>query len=236
MSSAPHKWSYVFDEPTRILVVDDDPIQREFASVYLSAPLCAVDMVGDAEAALDILTRERFDIVLVDIEMPGMNGIELVERMRAQDNLRKIPIVMATSHEDIVSIDRAYTAGATSFANKPINWRQFSYQLRNIIRATRAGNVGLQRADGHQADATGRLRFPFGDEIAASFSAIIDAAKRLAAEHGLEADADLRAIVADAQSSLQKLLPEPARATHAPGPTQSADDAPGSENCAKKAS
>jgi len=229
MPSAPHRWSYVFDEPTRILVVDDDPIQREFASVYLSAPLCTVDTVGDAAAALDILTRERFDIVLVDIEMPGMSGIELVERMRAQENLSKVPIVMATSHEDIISIDRAYAAGATSFATKPINWRQFSYQIRNIIRVTRAGNPGPQADSGNQT----KPQFRFHDEVAASLSAIVDAAKRLGAEHGLQADPDLRTIVADAESSLQKLLPESERAI---GLSQAIDSAPAFEEPLRRAS
>ena len=232
MSSAPHRWSYVFDEPTRILVVDDDPIQREFASVYLSAPLCAVDMVGDAEAALDILTRERFDIVLVDIEMPGMNGIEMVKQMRAQESLRTIPVVMATCREDIVSIDHAYTAGATSFTTKPINWRQFSYQIRNVIRATRANNAGSQAGNGNQA----KPQFLFHDEVAAALSAILDAAKRLAAEHGLQTDPDLRAIVADAQASLQKLLPKSERVVHAIGQSQAVDDAAGFEEPVGRAS
>ena len=211
MPSPPHRWSYVFDEPTRILVVDDDPIQREFASVYLSAPMCAVDAVGDAGTAFDLLAREQYDIVLLDIEMPGMDGIEMVKRMRAIERLRAVPVVMATSHEDIISIDRAYAAGATSFTTKPINWRQFSYQIRNIIGSTRARNALPGANGGNQTIPA----FAFHDEVAASLSAMVDAANRLAAKHGLQADPDLRTIVADAESSLQRLLPgsEPVRSS-----------------------
>jgi two-component system sensor histidine kinase/response regulator len=131
------QWSYVFDEPTRILVVDDDPILCEFASVYLSTPAAEVETVRDGDAALDRMLTSRFDVALVDIEMPGVDGFELVRRVRAQASLRHLPLVMLTSREDIVSIDRAYNLGATSFVTKPVNWRELSYQLRYVIRASR---------------------------------------------------------------------------------------------------
>ena len=132
-----HKWSYVLDQPTRILIVDDDPILREFASVYLSTPVAQVTTAPDAETGLELLSTNSFDIALFDIEMPGMNGFELVERVRAQERLRSLPIVMLTSREDIASIDRAFSVGATSFATKPVNWRLLSYQLRYVMRASR---------------------------------------------------------------------------------------------------
>ena len=90
MSDAPQNWWYVFDEPTRILVVDDDPILREFASVYLTTPMSEVVSAPDAATAFDLLSHLAFDIALIDIEMPGMNGFELVQRIRAQDKLRDL--------------------------------------------------------------------------------------------------------------------------------------------------
>lgn len=129
---------YVFDEATRILVVDDDPILREFASVYLSTPITEVVTVANGRAALELLQKETFSIALVDIEMPEMDGFALVECVRAHPSLRDLPIVMLTQHQDIVSVDRAYAAGATSFAAKPVNWRLLAYQLRYVIRANRA--------------------------------------------------------------------------------------------------
>jgi two-component system sensor histidine kinase/response regulator len=131
------KQIYVFDEATRILVVDDDPILREFASVYLSTPLTEVVAVADGRAALELLQKESFSIALIDIEMPGMDGFTLVECVRAHASLRDLPLVMLTQHQDIVSIDRAYALGATSFATKPVNWRLLAYQLRAVIRTSR---------------------------------------------------------------------------------------------------
>jgi CheY-like chemotaxis protein len=140
------KMTYVFDEPTRILVVDDDPILREFASVYLSAPLTEVVTVADGYAGLELLQKERFSVALVDIEMPVMDGYTLLECVRAMPSLRSFPVVMLTQHQDIKSIDRAYAAGATSFAPKPVNWRLLSYQLRSVIRASRLEAEVAQKA------------------------------------------------------------------------------------------
>ena len=65
-------FEFVLKEKTRILVVDDDPIMREFACVYLAGPATVIETAPDAEAALAALERGAFDIALFDIEMPGM--------------------------------------------------------------------------------------------------------------------------------------------------------------------
>jgi CheY-like chemotaxis protein len=197
MPAASHKWSWVFSENTRILVVDDDPILREFASVYLSSPMSQVECVPDAMSALRALSQHEFDVVLIDIEMPGMNGLELVQRVRADEKLRAIPIVMLTSHEDINSIDQAYIAGATSFTNKPVNWRQLSYQLCNVIRANKQeGGVA----------ALSPMPAGLQHDIAASLRAIVDTANQIVDGGGLDRDAEqARHIVAMAELTLRQL-------------------------------
>jgi CheY-like chemotaxis protein len=67
--------------------------------------------------------------------MPGINGFEMIERIRANPDFRRLPVVVVTSNEDVASIDRAYRAGATSFVTKPVNWRLLSYQLRYVLSA-----------------------------------------------------------------------------------------------------
>jgi DNA-binding response OmpR family regulator len=182
MTDTQQSWWYVFDEQTRILVVDDDPILLEFASVYLTTPMSAVALAPDASSALDLLAREQFDIALIDIDMPGMDGFELTECIRGQDKLRNLPIVMVTGREDILSIDRAYAVGATSFVTKPVNWRQLSHQLRYVIRATRqqaaapiAQDTGSSRGGSASWMGAGTRR-----EFATSLGSIINAAKRIA--------------------------------------------------------
>jgi two-component system, sensor histidine kinase and response regulator len=185
-SYAPHKWKYVLDEPARILVVDDDPILREFAIVHLSTPVVAVEATPDGKAALDLMLKCDVDIVLADIGMPGLDGFELLERMQAHEKLRQIPIVMLTGRESIAEIDRAYHLGATSFATKPVNWRQLSYHLRYVLRAS--------RGQPETAPSQPRIRVALGgsgddhdtikDKISAPLRVIMELADRIARDCG----------------------------------------------------
>ena len=197
---------YVFDEPTRILVVDDDPILREFASVYLTTPKSEVVVAPDAATALDVLSKQAFDIAMIDIEMPGMDGLELVEHIRAQDRLRRLPIMMVTVREDIVSIDQAYTAGATSFVTKPVNWRQLSYQLCYVIRASRSqAGEPFPRHDASRATGRSPAWMSAGKrrEFATSLGAIINAAKRIVSGRASSREAAVE-IIATAEALLRK--------------------------------
>ena len=132
-------FTYVLDEPMRILVTDDDPIQREFATVYLSTPYATIETADCGEAGLARLMKEPFDIALIDIDMPGIGGFETIRRIRETEALHDLPVIVVTGREDIDSIDRAYRLGATSFVVKPVNWRLLSYQIRYVIRATGRG-------------------------------------------------------------------------------------------------
>jgi len=130
-------WSFVLDEPTRVLVADDDPILLEFAVVHLSSPTAVIETAADGATALSLLKSSHFDIALLDIAMPGLDGFAVLEKIRADADLRHMPVMMLTGHEDIASIDRAYSLGAHSFATKPVNWRLLSYHIRYVLRTSR---------------------------------------------------------------------------------------------------
>lgn len=136
-SAEARPFAYVLEEPARLLVVDDDPIIREFASVYLSTPVVEVEMACDGAEGLERLFGGGFDLVLTDIDMPNVTGFDLIRRARATPGFEHLPIVVATGREDVDSIDAAYRAGATSFVTKPLNWRLLSYQLRYVLRSSR---------------------------------------------------------------------------------------------------
>lgn len=185
-SHAPHKWKYVLDEPARILVADDDPILREFAIVHLSTPVVAVEAVPDGKAALELMLKCDVDIVLADIGMPGLDGFELLECMQANEKLRQIPIVMLTGRESIAEIDRAYRLGATSFTTKPVNWRQLSYHLRYVLRASRGqletapSQPRIKVALGGGGDDHDAIK----DKISAPLRVIMELADRIANDCG----------------------------------------------------
>ena len=129
---------YVLDDEACILFVDDDPILREFAQVNLASATAEVDVAADGIEALEMLSRRRYDLLLVDLEMPRMDGFELLARLRADPETAHLPVIVETGREDVDAIDRAFRAGATAFVTKPMNWRLLSYQLRFTLRAARA--------------------------------------------------------------------------------------------------
>jgi two-component system, sensor histidine kinase and response regulator len=88
-------------------------------------------------AALQMLNNGHFDIALLDIGMPLMDGLALLEKIRAEPNLNHLPVMMLTGHEDIASIDRAYSLGSNAFVTKPVNWRLLSYRIRYVLRHSR---------------------------------------------------------------------------------------------------
>lgn len=129
---------YVLDEQARLLFVDDDPILREFAQVNLASPHASVTVAENGAEAMEMLGVDRYDLLLVDLEMPVMDGFQVLERLRADPATRNLPVIVQTGREDVEAIDRAFRLGATSFVTKPLNWRLLSYQIRYVLRASRA--------------------------------------------------------------------------------------------------
>ena len=128
---------YVLQDAARILFVDDDPIMREFAVVHLSTDRAEVKLARDGEEALEQVAAERPEVVLLDLEMPRLDGFGVLARLRADPLTRELPVIVVTGREDVAASDRAFEAGATSFLVKPINWRLLSYQIRYVLRAGR---------------------------------------------------------------------------------------------------
>lgn len=131
---------FVEFESARVLVADDDPILREFATVHLATPSVEVEVAEDGLVALERLQQGGVDIALIDLDMPRMDGFELIERIRWDETLKHLPIVVVTGREDMIAIDRAYALGATAFVIKPLNWRLLSHQLAYVLRNARAEN------------------------------------------------------------------------------------------------
>ena len=129
---------YVLQDALRILYVDDDPILREFAQVHLTTDTASVTVAEDGLDALAQMDEARPDVVLLDLEMPRMDGFEVLRRLRAEAAYERLPIIVATGREDVAAVDRAFDEGATSFVVKPINWRLLSYQIRYVHRSHQA--------------------------------------------------------------------------------------------------
>lgn len=130
-------WTFASDAPARILFADDDRVLAEFAKVHLCTSTISLEYAPDGHAAWNFLVNGRFDLALIDIDVPDLNGLSLVQKIRGDQRLCHLPTVVITPPEDVVSIERAFEAGATSFVAKPVNWPLLSHQLRYVLRASR---------------------------------------------------------------------------------------------------
>ena len=91
----------------------------------------------DGAEALEVFERENPDLVMLDVEMPGLDGLGVLRTLRSVPRSRDVPVVMATGLGDVDSIQTAYAAGATDFISKPINWALLPHRLRYILRSSR---------------------------------------------------------------------------------------------------
>jgi adenylate cyclase len=106
---------------SRILVVDDTESNRDLLSRRLVREGHVVEAVADGKAALERLARGGFDLVLLDLMMPGMNGFEALCRIKADPQNRHVPVIMISALDELDSIVRCIEAGAEDYLPKPFN-------------------------------------------------------------------------------------------------------------------
>lgn len=123
--------------PVKILVVDDDPTARLLMRDALQKTGFDVHLALDGADALRQFAGEFFNLVLLDVDMPGMNGIDVCTALRSKGG-EHLPIVMVTGLDDVKSVEAAYQAGATDFIAQPINWALIGHRVNYLLRASRA--------------------------------------------------------------------------------------------------
>ena len=140
--------------PGRVLVVDDLPHVRESIADSLRALDYEVVTAPSAIAALPLLSRESFDVVLTDLQMPGMDGLEFVRRIEREGC--NVPVVMITAYAEVDTAVQAMRHGAFDYVKKPFS----AEQLEQIVAAA--------IAHGKRGDRSGRLDHPWrpGDGVA----------------------------------------------------------------------
>lgn len=114
-----------------MLVVEDDEAIQELIVHSLEGAGYATICAGDGVAALEILRSRHVDGVLLDVNMPRMDGFSLLERMRGTGDMRAIPVLMLTAQSAPEDIRRAIQLGAIDYIGKPFEQRQL---LRRVAR------------------------------------------------------------------------------------------------------
>jgi two-component system, sensor histidine kinase and response regulator len=104
-----------------ILVVDDDESNRDVLSRRLEAQGYAVDTAENGERALEMLRDDMFDLVLLDLLMPGTNGFEVLQRIKIDEAVKHIPVIMISALDELDSVARCIEMGAEDYLAKPFN-------------------------------------------------------------------------------------------------------------------
>ena len=116
----------------KILVVEDDFDTRYVLSLILKAEGYNVITAGDGECAFTVAIEEKPDLIVTDLFMPRLNGIDLTRKIRLDDQTRLIPIIAITGYSD-ATIERAKAAGVSACARKPLAFAEFVSTVKSLL-------------------------------------------------------------------------------------------------------
>ena len=111
-------------QPTAsVLIVEDDPVVRLLATQAVAALGLGVVEAEDGERALELVDAALPDLVIIDVDLPRLGGIETCRSRRRLPGAAQIPVVATTGRNDDETVEQAFEAGASDFIQKPIDWR-----------------------------------------------------------------------------------------------------------------
>ena len=122
----------------KILVIEDHPAQRKLAHHVLSVAGHDVNDADAAEAALNVIKSDRPQLILLDLLLPGIDGLTLVRKLKADPETRDIHVVAITSYPEAYPKAYALAAGCDAYLVKPINTRELSGQLTTVAEGASA--------------------------------------------------------------------------------------------------
>lgn len=125
-----------------ILVVDDNPTNLKLASAVLQVEGHTVVPASDAEEAQALLARKVPDLILMDIALPGMDGLELTRRLKADPRLRNVPVIALTAFAMKGDDQKAREAGCDGYITKPIDTRTMPALVQRVLQQAAARLTG----------------------------------------------------------------------------------------------
>jgi DNA-binding response OmpR family regulator len=207
----------------RILVVDDEPRIAQLARDYLEHAGFAVTLVGDGASALRSIRTQRPDLVVLDLGLPGVDGLDVTRQVRAETSL---PIVMLTARDDELDKLLGLELGADDYITKPFSPRELVARVRAVLRRSEAATTPTDRVTAGDIELeVGKLRatvagraieltpteFSILETLARQPGRIFTRSQLLDAVHGVAFESYERAIDAHVKNLRRKLEPDPRR-------------------------
>jgi DNA-binding response OmpR family regulator len=118
----------------KILVVDDEPDLISTVEYRLKFADCRVVTASNGQEGLERAASEKPDLILLDTNMPVMNGHEMLERLRADETLKSIPVIMVTARCEPGDISAASALGVSDYVTKPFDFVQLMEKIRTAVR------------------------------------------------------------------------------------------------------
>ena len=211
-----------------ILVVDDERKIVELARDYLEHAGFLVRTAGDGQTALEIAERHKPDLIVLDLGLPGLDGLDVTRRIRRDSNL---PVIMLTARDDELDKLVGLELGADDYLTKPFSPRELVARVRAVLRRTDAGARStadeLVRAGELTLDVP-RMRASLGERtieltptefqllatLARQPGRIFTRSQLLDAVHGVAFESYERAIDTHVKNIRRKLEPDPRRPVH----------------------
>ncbi len=211
-----------------ILVVDDEPKIADLARDYLEHAGFAVRVAGNGEAALQLVRRERPDLVVLDLGLPGLDGLDVTRAIRRDSNL---PVIMLTARDDELDKLLGLELGADDYLTKPFSPRELVARVRAVLRRVDAGSAASADEVIHAGDLTidlPRMRVDLArrviDLTPTEFALLVALARQpgriftraqlLDAVHSIAFESYERAIDTHIKNIRRKLEPDPGRPVH----------------------
>ncbi len=124
------------DRSIHILAVDDNRVSRLKLARTLEGGGYSVSQADGGRTALDMLQSKAFDLVLLDLVMPEVDGFQVLREMKDDADLQNIPVIVISGLEDMDSVDRCLAAGADEFLSKPVDPTVLQDHVRNLLGKT----------------------------------------------------------------------------------------------------
>lgn len=124
-----------------ILIVEDNPVNMELETDLLEVAGYRVLQAATADIGLRLAREEKPDLILMDVSLPGTDGLTALKLLRADSRTQAIPVVIVTAHAMKGDEERAQQAGAAGYITKPIQTRAFARQVAGFLAARDAGSA-----------------------------------------------------------------------------------------------
>ena len=118
----------------RVLIVDDDPITRKILGHYLEASGYETLYASNGLEALEIIAGHDLNLILTDLNMPYMDGLELTRQLKEDETLRQIPVLMITTESDNGIKDLAMQIGVNGYLTKPVTSEAVTREVKRLLR------------------------------------------------------------------------------------------------------